>query len=56
MIRITWFVLLCKLVYRELQEIFQSVVIKANTLFTVVLSVNFRWKGWVMFTVISNMR
>jgi len=32
-----------------------NVIIKANTLLTIVLSVTFRWKQWVMFTVICGM-
>jgi hypothetical protein len=49
---ITWLVLISKQFYQQLQETFQTVVIKANTLLTVVLSVTVGWKHWVMFTVI----
>ena len=49
---ITWLVLISYQFYQQLQQTFQTVVIKANTFLTVVLSVTVRWKHWVMFTVI----
>jgi len=55
MISITSLVLISKQFNHQVQQTFQTLVIKANTLLTVVLSVTVRWKHWVMFTVICGM-
>jgi hypothetical protein len=47
--------LICKQLHQQLQNTFQTFVIKANILLKIVLSVTFRWKHWVMFTVICGM-
>jgi hypothetical protein len=52
---IIWPVLISKQHYQQLQETFQTVVIKEITLLKIELPVIIRWKHWVMLTDICGM-